>query len=65
MFNSLVSNGVIYLSSINILLEDNGHAIPLRMGGEKAQMEIKKHHADSQMNTSYNDDDHDHEQIDP
>jgi hypothetical protein len=35
MFNSLVPNGDIYLSSISVLLEDNGHAIPLRMGGEK------------------------------
>ena len=40
------------------LREDNGHAIPWR---EKKSIEIKKHHADSAMNTSSNDD----EQIDP
>jgi len=61
MFNSLVPNGDVYLSSINVLLLDNGHAIPLRIGGEKEIDWNQKHHADSSMNTSYDDDD---EQID-
>lgn len=43
MFDSLVPNGVLDLSSIDVLREDNGHAIPWRLGWrEKANRSKSK-----------------------